>query len=145
MMNSITRKFRTVIHVWIISLIFCSWFLSGWSLANRDVTFHDNSEKIKNLHCDNLTPAPTADSPLDEIAKGEKKQSGDVHQQLTASLPPSDNSQFRAYVINEHSPRIVTIQPILIRNGAIASTPDRVCALLGRQFTLVGARPSGTS
>ncbi len=66
-----------------------------------------------------------------------------IFQAVTLLPSLHDQQRLRSGLATSHGFRAVLVQELW--NGHVPSTSAEVSSTLGRQFTLVGARPSGTS
>ena len=141
------KKFILAGRIAAVFVTVCALIACGATAAERQAAMIAAQQKAnlaKVSASDLLEPSPT------EVARGEMDSGEAPNVEPAAWLVPTGlvktgNDELRARPQQETTPVISFNSNLTPKFPNPATTPPRVSSSLGRQFTLVGAKPSGTS
>ncbi len=147
MLNKLLNKLVFCGRVLVVILALASLGVSGAGAAERIFTAPEAAEEASASQPENnqLVPGPNPEAAPDGMADFGRPWTEPAACIQAPMLLVSNHYQLKSQPLTRQR-TVVSFQPaVCSTNSCLPATSCRVSWSLGRQFTLVGAKPSGTS
>ncbi|HKK20487.1 MAG TPA: hypothetical protein VJ983_03365 [candidate division Zixibacteria bacterium] len=147
-MKKLLRHVREGLKFGLVALTVASLTLSGAQSAKRLFTGYGSHETVEKQIAELAQLIPGPPTPDKAPGKMARDSQPNCEQPAYAAAPlvvKTDNSESRINPDTHQPGRDVFASTKTIRNRSIKTSSSNISSRLALQFTLVGAKPSGTS
>lgn len=147
MLRKLFKKIKFCGRVFVVVFALLAMGVSGAGAAQRlfapPIPSHDQADSQSSHN--ELVPGPSPETAPDGMADNGRPWTEPSACIQTPMLLVNNSYQLRAQALALRSETISVGPHLCSTNSCLPATSCRVYWLLGRQFTLLGAKPSGTS
>ncbi len=147
-MKKLLRQALGGLKLGVIVLTVVSFTLSGAQSAKRLFTGYGSQQTVEKQIAELAQLIPGPPSPDEAPGKMARDSQPNCEQPAFAAAPivvKTDNSESRIDSETHQAVRLVPVNTRAIPNRSIKTSSSNISSRLALQFTLVGAKPSGTS